>query len=60
MPYKEHDNRISDLEKTAYGNGELGDHQKVTIMWRIHVWLLCAGSAGLGTVFTIIIQRYMK
>lgn len=60
MVHKDHEERIAGLEKHTYGNGELGDHQKVGIMWRIHVWLLCAASAGLGTVFTLAIQRYLK
>lgn len=39
------------------GDGTVpGVVQKVGIMWRIHVWLLCAGSAGLGSGATILIQ----
>ena len=25
--------------------------KKVTIMWRVHVWVLCTASAGVGTAF---------
>lgn len=48
------------VERTLFGNGEMGDHLKVTIMWRIHVWVLCSLSAGAGIIFTILVQKFFK
>jgi hypothetical protein len=38
----------------------MGVSQKVDVMWRIHVWVLCSISAGLGVIVTLLIQKYAK
>ena len=52
--------RLERLERKMFGNGELGVAQQNSIMWRVHVWVLCALSAGLGIAATVVIQRLMK
>lgn len=52
--------RVEKVERAVFGNGSLGIAQQNNIMWRIHVWVLCAASAVFGTFGTIIIQRLMK
>jgi hypothetical protein len=43
------------------GNGDkLGVLAEHRIMWRAHVWLLCAASGGLGVAATVFIQRMMR
>jgi hypothetical protein len=43
--------RLGSLEMLMYGDKNernLGIKTKVTIMWRVHIWLLCTGSALAG------------
>lgn len=41
-------------------NGKLGVLAQHRIMWRIHVWVLCAASTAIGSLITIGLQHYMK
>ena len=38
--------------------GQLGLLQKVEVMWRAHVWLLCAASAAGGSIGTLALKAY--
>jgi hypothetical protein len=40
-------------------HGQLGLLQKVEIMWRMHVWVLCSISAGLGGALTLMVRHFM-
>lgn len=45
-------------DKELYGDGtNLGLSQKVSVLWRMHVWLLCTLSALAGSLATIAVQR---
>ncbi len=45
-------------EKELYGDGkELGISQKVTVLWRLHVWLLCLLSGLAGSAITLGVQK---
>jgi len=49
--------RVKDHHSTLYGeNGNFGVSQKVVIMWRIHVWLLCSVSAAVGYLIKLWIK----
>lgn len=52
--------RLERLEKKVFGNGELGIAQQNNIMWRVHVWMLCTLSAGLGAIATVILHKILK
>jgi hypothetical protein len=53
--------RLRLVEKLLFGReGNRGLIQEHTIMWRIHVWVLCSFSAGLGVLITLLIQRLSK
>lgn len=46
---------------TLYGKeGEMGIAHKVTVLWRAHVWVLCALSAGLGFVVRPFVEQLLK
>lgn len=47
------------LARDFYGNGALGVMQKVTIMWRIHVWVLCTLSGGIGLVVGALVRKFI-
>ena len=53
-------NRIHKMEKTVYGNGEMGLQTRMTIMWRAWVWFLCTMSAGIGFVANEIVKSLHK
>ena len=38
--------------------GELGMLQKVAVMWRVHVWLLCTFSAASGCIGTLVAKHF--
>jgi hypothetical protein len=43
-----------------YGTqGTMGIATKVAILWRGHVWLYCSLSAGVGSLVTVWVQRYL-
>jgi hypothetical protein len=47
-------------EKELYGDGSnLGISQKVTVLWRIHTWLLCTLSALFGSAATLVVERLL-
>jgi hypothetical protein len=53
--------RQTATDKEIHGSkGELGIKNRVDILWRIHVWLLCTLSGGAGVIATLIIQRLAK
>lgn len=37
----------------------MGIITKVQILWRGHIWLYCTLSAGLGSIITLYVQRYL-
>lgn len=46
--------QVNRHEAAIYGTeGDMGDHHRVAVMWRIHVWLLCSCSAALGGMLTL-------
>ena len=49
----------TDIELHGEGT-QLGIKNKVQILWRIHIWLLCSMSAGMGAVATMLLQRMGK
>lgn len=52
---------VDQHDKTLYGlNGDFGLSQKVNVMWRAHVWVLCTLSAGAGSVITGGIMVWIK
>lgn len=54
---------VSEVEahdRTLFGkDGNFGMTQKVQIMWRAHVWVLCSLSAGVGSAITFLISKRM-
>jgi 1-aminocyclopropane-1-carboxylate deaminase/D-cysteine desulfhydrase-like pyridoxal-dependent ACC family enzyme len=55
---------ILEQNRTIFGllNGEkggLGLLQKVEIMWRFHVWVLCTASAGAGAALYAGIKHFI-
>jgi hypothetical protein len=49
--------RVEDHHTTLYGsNGNFGVSQKVVVMWRVHVWLLCSVSAAVGYLIKLWIK----
>lgn len=45
-------------DRELYGDGAgLGVSQKVSVLWRIHVWLLCLLSGIFGSGVTLFIQK---
>lgn len=53
--------RYDSLRIEVMGDGkEFGIKNKVDIMWRVHVWLLCSFSAIIGGAITLIAQRLYK
>ncbi len=43
------DERVKAHEETLYGkDGAMGIAHKVAVLWRAHVWVLCAMSGFLG------------
>ncbi len=49
---------ISKHDKELYGDGtNLGISQKVTVLWRLHTWLLCSLSALAGSGVTLAVQK---
>lgn len=50
--------QLAEIRRDFYGvKNELGIKTKVNIIWRAHVWLLCAISAGAGVAADNIIRR---
>lgn len=53
--------RIKLIEKILFGQeGKRGVIQEHMIMWRIHVWLLCALSGLLGSIITLMVEKIIK
>jgi len=51
--------RVNTVEKELAGSGsELGLKQKVNVMWRLHVWILCSFSGIAGSLLTLMIQKF--
>lgn len=45
-------------DRELYGDGtNLGISQKVTVLWRLHTWLLCSLSALAGSGITLAVQK---
>lgn len=54
---------IRSIKAILHGDtqGSFGMLQKMNIMWRIHiVWPFCAGSAVIGALGTILVQKLTK
>jgi hypothetical protein len=63
MTRKEEREMLADvrlLKTTIMGNGGFGLSQKVNVMWRVHVWLLCSASAVLGAGATALLGKLLK
>ncbi len=55
------ENQIAEHEETLNGsNGIPGVTYKVNVMWRIHVWVLCTLSCGVGVIATELIHKYIN
>ena len=52
--------KVEQIRQELYGNGSMGLVQKVSIMWRAHVWILCSLSAVIGSVITAIVRWLIK
>jgi hypothetical protein len=52
--------RVERISRDLYGNGSMGMIQKITIMWRAHVWILCSLSGVLGSFLTAMIKWLIK
>ena len=49
---------LSEMRQVIHGDGkELGLFQRVNIMWRVHVWVLCVLSGAAGSGLTLLIQK---
>lgn len=49
---------VSRHDKELYGDGaSLGISQKVNVLWRLHVWLLCLLSGLAGSGITLAFQK---
>ena len=46
------------LKYKCDGNGTFGIFQKVDIMWRVHVWLLCGFSTIVGAIIASLFNRF--
>lgn len=54
------DETVAKHDRELYGDGaNLGVSQKVTVLWRLHTWLLCALSAAAGSLITIGVQKLL-
>lgn len=46
--------QVNKHEALLFGeDGDMGDHHRVSVMWRVHVWILCTISAALGGILTL-------
>lgn len=55
----EHGQSIRDLEALVKGvptNGDIGDHHRVNIMWKAHIWLIGVGGTVVGAIGMAIYQ----
>ena len=53
--------KIKAHDETLYGKeGQMGIAHKVTVLWRAHVWVLCAMSAGLGFLVRPWLEAFLK
>lgn len=53
--------RIKLIEKILFGTeGRRGLIQEHIVMWRVHVWILCALSTLLGSIITLAVQNIVK
>lgn len=46
--------------RDLYGNGKWGISQKIGIVWRIYIWLLCTMSAAIGFLARSVINGNLK
>lgn len=50
---------VYEIKMSLVGDGKiLGLVQKVGVMWRLHVWLLCVFSGAAGSGLTLLIQKF--
>lgn len=50
--------KVARIEQVLSGDDDsLGLTQKVNIVWRVHVWLLCLFSGIAGSFLTLAVQR---
>ena len=50
--------RLAHVERDFYGHkNDLGVRTKVTIMWRVHMWILCTASALAGYALRVIFSH---
>lgn len=48
-------------ERLLYGrDGEFGLAHQIKLLWRIHVWVLCALSATGGSIVTGVVMTWFK
>jgi hypothetical protein len=52
--------KVEQIRAELYGNGTMGLIQKVTIMWRAHVWILCGLSGVVGSFVTAMVKWIVK
>lgn len=60
MSDEELHNMKEDLKRIKYkldGNGSFGTFQKVDVMWRAHIWLLCGLSTVLGAAIVSLFHK---
>jgi hypothetical protein len=55
--------RVAGMERILFGQGQ-EDHwgmvQKVNVLWRMHVWVLCTMSAGAGFALREVVKVVWK
>ena len=56
-----HTDQFEKVEHVLFGvDGDLGLTQRVAVMWRIHVWILCTISAACGSIMTALLIGWLK
>lgn len=49
---------VQKMKHKLEGNGSFGVLQKVDVMWRVHVWLLCGFSTIVGAIIASLFNRF--
>jgi hypothetical protein len=50
---------LATMRHVLYGNGTLGLIQKVGVIWRSYVWVLCTASGFAGSGITILVHHFL-